>query len=65
MLVDGYYRQDEIHFEGKSYAGVRGVVTFRGDNYRSGGAYGVANMTSFKMYKTWSIDTGSLKKTVK
>ncbi len=65
MLVDGFYRQDEIHFEGKSYASVKGVVTFRGDNYRSGGAYGVANMTSYKMYKTWSVDTGSLKKTVK
>ena len=65
MLVDGFYRQEEIHFEGKSYASVKGIVTFRGDNYRSGGFYGVANMTSFKMYKTWSVDTGSLKKAVK
>lgn len=63
--VDGFYRQDEIHFEGKNYATLPGVLTFRGDNYRSGGAYGVANMTSYKMYKTWNINTGSLKKTVK
>lgn len=63
--VDGYYRQDEIHFDGKNYASVKGILTFRGNNFRSSGAYGVANMSSYKMYKTWNIDTGSLKKTVK
>ena len=65
MDVDGFYRQDEIHFDGKNYAKLPGVITFRGDNYRSSGAYGVANLTSYKMYKTWNINTGSLKKTVK
>ena len=62
--VDGFYRQDEIHFDGKNYSSVRGILTFRGDNYRSSGSYGTANMTSYKMYKTWNINTGSLKKTV-
>ncbi len=63
--VDGFYRQNEIHFSGKNYAQIKGVLTFRGDNYRSSGAYGVANMTSYKLAKAWNIDTGSLKKTVK
>lgn len=63
--VDAYYRQDEIHFEGKEYAEVKGIVTFRGNNYRSSGSYGVANMTSYKLCKTWNIDTGALKKSVK
>lgn len=63
--VDSFYRQDEIHFDGRNYSDLKGILTFRGDNYRSGGSYGVANMTSYKLSKTWNITTGALKKTVK
>ena len=63
--VDGYVRQDEIHFSNKNYSKVEGVITFRGDNYRSGGAYDRAVMTVYKLRKAWEITTGELKKSVK
>ena len=34
--VDSFYRQDEIHFDGRNYSDLKGILTFRGDNYRSG-----------------------------
>ncbi len=62
--VDGYVRQDEIHFDGKNYTEQKGVLTFRGDNYRSSAAYGTAVMTEFKLKEKWNITTGELKKSV-
>ncbi len=64
MEVDGYYRQDEIHLESNNYSKLEGIVTFRGDNYRSGAAFGVAKMSKYAFDEAWSIKTGSLKKTV-
>ncbi len=64
MEVDGYYRQDEIHLESNNYSKLEGIVTFRGDNYRSGAAFGVAKMSKYAFVEAWSIKTGSLKKTV-
>ncbi len=63
--VDGYVRQDEIHLPNGSYSSVEGVVTFRGDNYRSSAAYGTAVMTNYKFRKAWTVETGELKKSVK
>ncbi len=64
MTVDGYLRQDEIHFYGKNYTELQGIITFRGDNYRTGASYGVANLSDYALAEKWSIKTGALKKTV-
>ena len=63
--VDGYLRQEEIHFTNKNYTTLEGVVTFRGDNYRSSASYGTAVMTEYKLRKGWEVTTGELKKSVK
>ena len=63
--VDGYRRQDEIHFTNNNYTQLKGVITFRGDNYRSSGSYGTAVMTEYKFKKAWDVTTGELKKSVK
>ncbi len=65
MAVDAYVRQDEIHFTSNRYTNLEGVITFRGDNYRSGAAYGTAVMTEYKLRKVWELTTGELKKSVK
>lgn len=62
--VDGYYRQDEIHFDSNHYTELEGIITFRGNNYRTGASYGVATMSSYTLSEAWSIKTGELKKTV-
>ena len=65
MDVDGYVRQDEIHLANKNYSQWNGVITFRGDNYRSSASYGTAVMTEYKLRKAWEVTTGELKKSVK
>ena len=53
---------DPISFNtGKEYTGVKGIVTFRGDNFRSGASYGVTQtLTNKKFGSGWEISTGSL-----
>ena len=63
--IDGYLRQDEIHFTNNNYSKLKGVITFRGDNYRTSAAYGTAVMTEYKLKKAWEVTTGELKKSVK
>ena len=46
--------------EGEEYTQVDGVVTFRGDSFRSGPVYGRANMTEDKLEGVWSLATGGL-----
>jgi len=66
MAVDNFYRQDEIHFgSGSEYTTVEGVITFRGNNYRSTAAFGNVNISKKTLEVLWEIETGSLKKTVK
>lgn len=63
VAVDSFIRQEEIHFDGDHYTDLEGIITFRGDNYRSGAAYGVADMESYTLKKAWNVNTGELKKT--
>lgn len=63
VAVDSFIRQEEIHFDGNHYTDLEGIITFRGDNYRSGAAYGIADMESYTMKKAWNVSTGELKKT--
>lgn len=69
MVQESAYRRvNEIVFgKGNEYTSMQGVITFRGNNYRSSAVYGVADITyeKFDTKKTWTVDTGKLKKTVK
>ncbi len=62
--VSSYQRTEPIHFEeGYKYTGVDGIVTFRGNNYRSTAAYGsVSSSISGKLSKMWNFETGSMLK---
>ena len=60
---DREFERRDICFE-DAYTALEGVVTFRGDNYRSGGAYGTANITRKKFDRSvWYCRTGRLEKT--
>ena len=46
---------------GDEYTDLEGVITFRGNNYRTGSAYGVTDTLSGKKFGSgWSVSTGSL-----
>ena len=53
---------EPISFDkGKNYTGVKGIVTFRGDNFRSGASFGsTQSLSSRKFGSGWEISTGSL-----
>lgn len=56
-----YSAQSTISFkEGSQYTDMDGVITFRGDNFRSSPAYGLANMTQYTLESVWTQTTGSL-----
>lgn len=49
---------------GSDYSALEGIVTFRGDNYRSGAAYGTTETLNSKTLSTgWQVSTGSLQDT--
>jgi len=56
-----YEAEEPIDFGyGKDYTDVDGIITFRGDNFRSSASYGCANMSSFKFADPWNVTTGTL-----
>lgn len=66
ILVDGevveeYESDYEINFDlPERYTELEGIVTFRGDNFRSGAAYGTASVSSKTLTKAWSKSTSGL-----
>lgn len=59
-IVDSYNREESISFgSGSEYTELEGIVTFRGDNYRSGATYGTANITNETISTLWSSNIGS------
>ena len=59
-IVDNFSRQDPINFgHGSEYTALEGIVTFRGDNYRSGATYGTANVVNETVSQLWSSNIGS------
>ena len=59
-IVDNFTRQDPINFgHGSEYTTLEGIVTFRGDNYRSGATYGTANVINETVSQLWSSNIGS------
>lgn len=60
-VVEEYENQYDILFDlPERYAQMDGVVTFRGDNFRSGAAYGTANVSSKSLSVVWKNSTGGL-----
>ena len=62
-LAEGeeYTPAEEIDFlYGEDYTAMAGVTTFRGNNFRDGGAYGYAELNDYQFSASWSYNTGSL-----
>lgn len=45
---------------GKDYTDAQGVITFRSNNFRDGGAWGYAGMKNFQLDSVWNYTTGTL-----
>lgn len=61
-VVEKYNAKDEIDFGlGEDYTDVDGIVTFRGNNFRDGSAYGTANIAD-ELFSDdyWTVQTGAL-----
>ncbi|MEG2360728.1 MAG: PQQ-binding-like beta-propeller repeat protein [Christensenella sp.] len=62
-VTEEYRRTEEIYFApNEPYTNMRGIVTFRGDNVRSGATYGTFAAAPSTIKKEWSIATGRLQK---
>lgn len=63
-VVEEYESDYEINFNlPERYTELEGIVTFRGDNFRSGAAYGTAAVSSKTLTKVWSKSTSGLSDT--
>lgn len=59
-IVDHYTRATPISFDrGDVYSALEGIITFRGDNYRSGATYGTADVINETIRSKWSSNIGS------
>ncbi len=60
--VDTFTRNETINFgDAADYSAVDGIVTFRGDNYRTGATFGTTDVITQTLTKKWSAKIGSLK----
>lgn len=60
-VLSDYTRPEPISFgDPEDYFVFPGICTFRGDNYRSGAAYGTTEITSQTITPVWDTDTGTL-----
>lgn len=60
-VVEEYESDYEINFDlPERYTELEGIVTFRGDNFRSSAAYGTASVSSKTLTKVWSKSTSGL-----
>ena len=60
-LCEDYQAAEPITFgTGGEYTDMTGIVTFRGDNFRSGAAYGAADLTEKKLETKWTVNSSSL-----
>lgn len=61
--ASGYTRQTPISFQDAStYTDVEGVLTFRGNHYRNGGAYGTIDENPSSLLKMWEKNIGAIDK---
>lgn len=63
-IVSSYQRKELIQFT-DNYTQMEGVITFRGNNYRTSPSYGIADIKEkkFDTKSMWHVNTGSLNKT--
>lgn len=60
-IVESYTRSEPISFAtAEDYTDVEGIITFRGNNYRTGGSYGTVNISQNTLTKIWSKNVGYL-----
>jgi outer membrane protein assembly factor BamB len=63
-VVEEYESDYEIKFDlPEKYTELEGVIGFRGDNYRTGAAYGTATVSSKTLSKAWVKSTSGLSDT--
>ena len=63
-IVEEYESEYEINFDlPERYTELEGVITFRGDNYRTGAAYGTAEVSGKTLTKLWTKSTSGLSDT--
>lgn len=60
-IVDDYQDDTGITFgEGSEYTAVKGITTFRGNNFRDSAAYGTADLKDKQFDAYWTVKTASL-----
>ncbi|MEE0204270.1 MAG: PQQ-binding-like beta-propeller repeat protein [Oscillospiraceae bacterium] len=60
-VVESYSPSREITFgKGSEYTDLKGIITFRGNNYRDCAEYGIHTLTNEKFGSKWVVNTGSL-----
>lgn len=60
-IVDSYTRPDTISFgDGAAYTDLKGITTFRGNNYRDTASWGAVEVDEETLTRMWNIDSGSL-----
>lgn len=63
-IVEQYESRYEINFDlPERYTELEGIVTFRGDNFRTGAAYGTASVKNNSLSTAWVKSTGGLSDT--
>lgn len=61
-VIPNYSGPETVAFgDPSTYTTVPGVLTFRGNNYRNGGAYGHPKVTQKKLEVVWSKDVGEIR----
>jgi len=61
QTVTDYRAAKSVDFGlGEDYTAIPGVFTFRGNNFRDGGAYGTVSMTEKKLSRLWTQQLGAL-----
>ena len=67
LIVPNYLDTNAPTFDDGKYTDLTGIITFRGNNYRSNPVFGTASITEkkFDTKNSWKNKTGKLKKTVK
>lgn len=59
-IIKEYQRTEPISFsDGQKYTTLEGIITFRGDNYRSGPTYGTATVVNESLSEKWNSGIGS------
>lgn len=60
-ILENYKRKDEVKFPSyNKYNEIKGITTFRGNNYRNSASYGYADVTEEKLEKIWNVKIGYL-----